>query len=114
MVTEKDLSVEQRMAVSMAIACMERNFKRNWNKLMYCQDKKNRIWRSNKYFNRNGYYKGTEQMTVKEMIIELLNCPMDAKILVEIPTTEGYKYSTSENIEHILMIDDERCLICED
>ena len=40
MVTEKDLSVEQRMAVSMAIACMERNFKRNWNKLMYCQDKK--------------------------------------------------------------------------
>ena len=53
-------------------------------------------------------------MTVKEMIIELLNCPMNAKILVEIPTTEGYKYSTSENIEHILMIDDERCLICED
>ena len=53
-------------------------------------------------------------MTVKEMIIELLNCPMDAKILVEIPTTEGYKYSTSENIEHILIIDDERCLICED
>ena len=40
MVTEKDLSVEQRMAVSMAIACMEKNFKRNWNKLMYCQDKK--------------------------------------------------------------------------
>ena len=40
MVTEKDLSVEQRMAVSMAIACMERNFKRNWNKLMDCQDKK--------------------------------------------------------------------------
>ena len=30
MVTEKDLSVEQRMAVSMAIACMERNFKRNY------------------------------------------------------------------------------------
>ena len=25
-------------------------------------------------------------MTVKEMIIELLNCPMDAKIVVEIPT----------------------------
>ena len=25
MVTEKDLSVEQRMAVSMAIACMEKN-----------------------------------------------------------------------------------------
>ena len=24
----------------------------------------------------------------------------------EIPTTEGYKYSTSENIEHISMIDD--------
>ena len=53
-------------------------------------------------------------MTVKEMIIELLNCPMDAKILVEIPTNEGHKYSSSENIEHILMIDDERCLICED
>ena len=53
-------------------------------------------------------------MTVKEMIIELLNCPMNAKILVEIPTTEGYKYSTSENIEHISMIDDERCLIYED
>ena len=29
MVTEKDLSVEQRMAVSMAIAGMERNFTRN-------------------------------------------------------------------------------------
>ena len=43
MVTEKDLSVEQRMAVSMAIACMEKNFKRNWNKLMYCQDKKRGI-----------------------------------------------------------------------
>lgn len=40
MVTEKDLSVEQRMAVSMAIDCMERNFKRNWNRLMYCQDKR--------------------------------------------------------------------------
>lgn len=25
-------------------------------------------------------------MTVKELIIELLNCPMDAKILIEIPT----------------------------
>ena len=53
-------------------------------------------------------------MTVKEMIIELLNCPMDAKILIEIPTKEGFKYSSSENIKHILMIDDERCLICED
>ena len=53
-------------------------------------------------------------MTVKEMIIELLNCPMDAKILIEIPTQEDYKYSSSENIEHIIMIDDERCLISED
>ena len=53
-------------------------------------------------------------MTVKEMIIELLNCPMDAKVVVEIPTSEDYKYSTSENIEHVLMIGDERCLIYED
>lgn len=40
MVTEKDLSVEQNMAIKMAIDCMERNFKRNWNRLMYCQDKR--------------------------------------------------------------------------
>lgn len=40
MVSEKDLSVEQRMAVSMAIDCMERNFKRNWNRFMRCQDKR--------------------------------------------------------------------------
>lgn len=53
-------------------------------------------------------------MTVKEMITELLNCPMDAKIVVEIPTQADYKYSSSENIEHCLMIDDERCLISED
>ena len=53
-------------------------------------------------------------MTVKELIIELLNCPMDAKIVVEIPTKKCFKYSVSENIEHILMIGDERCLICED
>ena len=53
-------------------------------------------------------------MTVKEMIIELLNCPMDAKISVAIPTQEHFKYSVSENIEHILIIDDEMCLICED
>ena len=53
-------------------------------------------------------------MTVKDMIIELLNCPMDAKIVVEIPTKKGFKYSVSENIEDILMIDDERCLIYED
>lgn len=40
MVTEKDLTVEQQMAIKMAIDCMERNFKRNWNRLMYCQDKR--------------------------------------------------------------------------
>ena len=55
--------------------------------------------------------KGEKEMTVKEMIIELLNCPMDAKIVIEIPTQEDYKYSSSENIENIIMIDDERCLI---
>ena len=58
--------------------------------------------------------KGEKEMTVKEMIIELLNCPMDAKIVIEIPTQEDYKYSSSENIENIIMIDDERCLIGED
>lgn len=53
-------------------------------------------------------------MKVKELIIELLNCPMDADIVVEVPTHEGWKYSSSEHIEHCLMIDDERCLISED
>ena len=53
-------------------------------------------------------------MTVKEMIIELLNCPMGAKIVIEIPTQDDYKYSSSENIKNIIMIDDERCLISED
>ena len=37
-------------------------------------------------------------MTVKEMIIELLNCAMDAKVVVEIPTSEDYKYSTMNDI----------------
>ena len=40
MVTEKDLSTEQQLAIKMAIDCMERNFKRNWNRLMCCQDKR--------------------------------------------------------------------------
>lgn len=53
-------------------------------------------------------------MTVKELITNLLDCPMDAKVVVEVPTHEGWKYSSSENIEHCLMIDDERCLISED
>lgn len=53
-------------------------------------------------------------MTVQEAIIKLLDCPMDAKIVVEIPTQEEYKYSSSEDIEHILMIDGERCLISKD
>lgn len=53
-------------------------------------------------------------MTVKELITNLLDCPMDAKVVVEIPTDEGRKYSISENIKHCLMIDDERCVISED
>lgn len=53
-------------------------------------------------------------MTVKELITNLLDCPMDAKVVVEIPTDEGREYSSSENIEHCLMIDDERCVISED
>lgn len=40
MVTEKDLSVEQRMAIKLAIDCMDRNFKRNFNRLIVCQDKR--------------------------------------------------------------------------
>lgn len=40
MVTEKDLSVEQRMAIKIAIDCMERNFKRNFNRMIVCQDKR--------------------------------------------------------------------------
>lgn len=53
-------------------------------------------------------------MTVRELIKELLDCPMNAKIVVEIPTNEGCRYSSSEHIEHCMMFDDERCIICED
>lgn len=35
MVTEKDLSQEQCMAIKLAIDCMDRNFKRNYNKAIF-------------------------------------------------------------------------------
>lgn len=53
-------------------------------------------------------------MTVKELIENLLCCPMEAKVVIEIPSKEGWKYASTENIEHCFMIDDERCLIGED
>lgn len=53
-------------------------------------------------------------MTVKELIRRLVECPMDATVVVEIPTQEGYKYSTSENVNCIMTNDNERCLIYED
>lgn len=51
-------------------------------------------------------------MTVKELIKRLLECPMDAKVVVEIPTQEGYKYSTSECVDCITT-EEEYCLIYE-
>lgn len=52
-------------------------------------------------------------MTVKDLIKRLVDCPMDADVVVEIPTQEGYKYSTSELIDCIMTDDNERCLIYE-
>lgn len=40
MVTEKDLTVEQRMAISLAIDTMDRNINRYFNKSIICQDKR--------------------------------------------------------------------------
>ena len=51
-------------------------------------------------------------MKVKELITNLLDCPMDATILIELPTESGYV--STEKIDHVGMIDDERCLISED
>lgn len=52
-------------------------------------------------------------MKVKDLIRELLNMPMDANVVVEVKTLEGWAYSSSEHIENVVMIDDERCLITE-
>lgn len=40
MITEKDLTVEQRMAISLAIDFMCRNIRRYSNTSMICQDKR--------------------------------------------------------------------------
>lgn len=52
-------------------------------------------------------------MTVKELIRRLVDCPMDAKVVVEIPTQKEYKYSSSEFIDCIMDDDNERCVIYE-
>lgn len=51
-------------------------------------------------------------MIVKELITNLLDCPIDATILIEIPTEDGYV--STEKIDQVVMIDDKRCLITED
>lgn len=51
-------------------------------------------------------------MTVKELIRRLVECPMDAKVVVEIPTQDGYKYSTSEHID-CTVTEEDYCLIYE-
>lgn len=38
MATEKDLTQEQVMAIKLAIDCMERNYKRNWNRAIVNRD----------------------------------------------------------------------------
>lgn len=51
-------------------------------------------------------------MKVRDLISKLQDCPMDATILIEIPTNDGYV--ATEKIDHVVMIDDGRCLIAED
>lgn len=40
-------------------------------------------------------------MTVKELIVKLLDCPMDAEVELETPTNKQYKYSSSNLLQVI-------------
>lgn len=51
-------------------------------------------------------------MTVKELIRRLVEFPMDAEVIVEIPTQKDYKYSSSDLIDCELT-EGGKCLIYE-
>lgn len=50
-------------------------------------------------------------MTVKQLINELLDMPMDAKIELEVRSEPNHTWSSEDNVESVMQIADKRVLI---